>query len=124
MPHITLNMLHGFRPLMKFSVDHHFIYITVWVDEHKQQLQSYYKLTEEDIEEITKDWSADLLILVNPTELSDIDSLETVPDTLGPRKMKKHEEVHEVDSASVRNASIKPDEGSDGEEIKSAEIEQ
>jgi hypothetical protein len=27
-PHITLNTLHRFRPLMKFNVDHHFIYIT------------------------------------------------------------------------------------------------
>jgi hypothetical protein len=124
MPRITLNMLHRFRPLMKFNVDRHFIYITVRADEHKQQLQSYYKLTEEDIEEITKDWSADLLIPANPTELSDIDSPETVPDTPGPSKMKKPEEVHEVDSASVRTASITPDEGGDGEEIEGAEIEQ
>jgi hypothetical protein len=109
---------------MKFNADRHFIYITMRVDEHKQQLQSYYKLTEEDIEEITKDWSADLLIPVNPTELSDIDSPETVLDTPGPRKMKKPEEVHEVDSASVRTASITPDEGGDGEEIEGAEIEQ
>jgi hypothetical protein len=61
-PHITLNTLHKFRPLMKFNADCHFIYITVRADEHKKQLQSYYKLTEEDLEEITKDWSADLLI--------------------------------------------------------------
>jgi hypothetical protein len=45
---------------MKFSVDHHFIYITVRGDEHKQQLQSYYKLTEDDLEEITKEWSTDI----------------------------------------------------------------
>jgi hypothetical protein len=123
-PHITLNTLHRFRPLMKFNADRHFIYITTRADEHKQQLQSYYKLTEEDIEEITKDWSTDLLIPANPAELSDIDSPETVPDTPGPSKMKKPEEVHEVDSASVRTASITPDEGGDGEEIEGAEIEQ
>jgi hypothetical protein len=87
-------------------------------------LQSYYKLTEEDLEEITKDWLADLLILVNPTELSDVDRLETVLDTPGPRKMKKPEEVQEVDSASVRNASITPDEGGDGKEIEGTKIEQ
>jgi hypothetical protein len=66
MPHITPNTLHIFIPLMNFSVDCHFIYITMRVDEHKKQLQSYYKLTKEDFEEITKDCSVDLLILVNP----------------------------------------------------------
>jgi hypothetical protein len=40
---------------MKFFVDRHFIYITAWVDEHKEEIQSYYKLTKEDLEEITKD---------------------------------------------------------------------
>jgi hypothetical protein len=40
---------------MKFHVDRHFIYITVFLDEHKEEIQSYYKLTEEDLEEITKD---------------------------------------------------------------------
>jgi hypothetical protein len=80
-------------------------------------LHSYYKLTEEDIEDITKEWSADLLIPTNPVELSDIDSPEIVPDTPGPSKMTKPEEVHDVGSASVRTASISPDEEGDGEEI-------
>jgi hypothetical protein len=123
-PRMTPNTLHRFRPLMKFSADHHFIYITTCTDEHKQQLQSYYKLTEEDIEEITKDWSADLLIPANPAELSDVDSPEAAQDTPGPSKTKKPEEVHDVDSASVRTASITPDEGDDGEEIEGTEIEQ
>jgi hypothetical protein len=74
MPRITLNTLHRFRPLMKFSVDRHFIYITVRADEHKQQLQSYYKLMEDDLEEITKEWSVDLLVPVDPAEMSDVDS--------------------------------------------------
>jgi uncharacterized protein YsxB (DUF464 family) len=70
-PRITLNTLHRFRPLMKFNADRHFIYITVHsADEHKKQLQSYYKLMEEDLEEITKDWSADLLIPADPVEIS------------------------------------------------------
>jgi hypothetical protein len=81
-------------------------------------------LTEEDIEDIAKDWSTYLLIPANPVELSDIDIPETVPDTSGPSKTKKPEEVHEVDNASVRTASITPDEGGDGEEIEGAEIEQ
>jgi hypothetical protein len=87
-------------------------------------LQSYYKLTEEDLEEITKEWSVDLLIPANPEELSDVDSPEVVQDTPRPSKMKKLEEVHDVDNTSVRTASISPDEGGDGEEIKGAEIEQ
>ena len=40
---------------MKFCVDRHFIYIIVRADEHKEEIQSYYKLREEDLEEITKD---------------------------------------------------------------------
>ena len=59
---------------MKFNTDQHFIYITTRAEKHKKQLQSYYKPTEEDLEEITKDWLADLLIPENPTEISDIDS--------------------------------------------------
>jgi hypothetical protein len=55
-PRMTLNTLHQFWPLMKFNADRHFIYITMHADEHKKQVQSYYKMTEEDLEEITKDW--------------------------------------------------------------------
>jgi hypothetical protein len=54
-------------------------------------LPSYYKLIEEDLEEITKDWSEDLLIPTDPAEMFDLDSLETVhkeQDTPGPSKMK------------------------------------
>jgi hypothetical protein len=76
---------------MKFSVDCHFIYISAHIDEHKKQLQSYYKPTEEDLEDITKDWLADLLIPVDPEEISNIDSLEAVHDTPGPNKTKKNE---------------------------------
>jgi hypothetical protein len=54
------------------------MYITARVDEHKEQLQSYYKLIEEDLEEIIEDWSAYLLILADPADISDpeLDSLE------------------------------------------------
>jgi hypothetical protein len=97
-----------FRPLMKFSVDHHFIYITVCVDEHKQQLQSYYKLTEDDLEEITKEWSMDLLVLANPMEMCDVDSPETVMDAPGPRKTNPNEEAQDVHSTSKKTASISP----------------
>jgi hypothetical protein len=83
---------------MKFSADCHFIYITACVDEHHQHLQSYYKLTAQDLEEITKEWSVDLLILANPTELSDVDSPEVVHDTPGPSKTKKNEEAQDAHS--------------------------
>jgi hypothetical protein len=86
---------------MKFSADRHFIYITTLADEHKKQLQSYYKLTEEDLEEITKEWSTDLLIPANPVEISDIDNPETGQDTPGPSRTKKTEEVQELDNAFV-----------------------
>jgi hypothetical protein len=48
-PHMTPNTLHRFRPIAKFCVDIHFIYITAHEDEHKEMLQSCYKLTEEDM---------------------------------------------------------------------------
>jgi hypothetical protein len=54
-PHMTSNTLHRFKPIMKFHADRHFIYITAHAEEHKEELQSYYKLTEEDLDEITKD---------------------------------------------------------------------
>jgi hypothetical protein len=78
---------------MKFNVDRHFIYITARTDGHKKQLQSYHKMTEEDLEEITKEWSVDLLILADSMEISDIDNPETTQDTPGPSKIKKTEEV-------------------------------
>jgi hypothetical protein len=59
---------------MNFNIDRHFLYITTHVDEHKQQLESYYKLTEEYLEDITKEWSEDLLVPADPVEISDVDS--------------------------------------------------
>jgi hypothetical protein len=71
------NALHRFRPLAKFYKDRHFIYITVCGDEHKEELQSYYKITEEDMEEITKEWLGDFLIPINQAELSDLDLIRS-----------------------------------------------
>jgi hypothetical protein len=34
-PRMTSNTLHQFKPLMKFHIDQHFIYITACADEHK-----------------------------------------------------------------------------------------
>jgi hypothetical protein len=57
-PRMASNTLHRFKPFVKFCVDGHFIYITACGDEHKEDMQRYYKLTEEDMEEITKEWPA------------------------------------------------------------------
>jgi hypothetical protein len=40
-------------------------------DKHKEELQSYYKLTEDDMEEIIKEWPAEFLVPVDQAELSD-----------------------------------------------------
>jgi hypothetical protein len=108
---------------MKFNVYRHFIYITTRADEHKQQLQSYYKLMEDDLEENTKEWSEDLLVPADHTEMSDIDSLEAVHDTPGPSKTKKNEEAQDVSSTSVKNASISPEKGGDGGDIDGTKVE-
>jgi hypothetical protein len=52
---MTLNTLHTYKPLAKFRADSHFIYVIACRDESKEELQSYYKLTDEDMEEITKE---------------------------------------------------------------------
>jgi hypothetical protein len=67
------NTLEKFRPLMKFHVDRHFVYITMSVDESKEELQYYYKITTEDLEEIIKYWPVELLIPANLPELFDLD---------------------------------------------------
>jgi hypothetical protein len=121
-PHITLKTLQSFQPLINFSMNHHFIYLTPRADEHQEQIHSYYKMTEEYLEEITKEWSVDLLVSADPTEMSDIDSPGTAQDTLGPSKTKKAkttkktEEVQDVDSLFVRMTSITLDEEGDDEE--------
>jgi hypothetical protein len=58
-----------------------------------EQLQSYYNFMEEDLKEITKDWSVDLLVLADPTEMSNPDNPNTVHDTPRPSKTKKTKEV-------------------------------
>jgi hypothetical protein len=64
----------------------------------------------------------DLLVLVDPIEISDIDSLEAAQDTPGPNRIKKTketknpEEVQDIDNRSVRTTSITSDEEGDDEE--------
>jgi hypothetical protein len=79
-------------------------------------LQSYYKLTEEYLEEITKECSLDLLILANPTKLYNVDSPEAMQDTPRPSKNKPGE-FQDVDNTSVKTMSMSPEKGGVGEEI-------
>ena len=125
-PRITPKTLHRFIPLMKFSVECHFIYLTPRADEHQEQLQSYYKLIEEVLEEITKEWLVDLLVAADPADISDISSPEVAQDTPGSSKMqktkktkemKKTEEVQDVDSFSIRKTSIALDEEGNDEDL-------
>jgi transcription initiation factor IIE alpha subunit len=75
---MTPNTLHQYRLLAKFHADRHFIYITTCRDESKEELQSYYKLTDEDMAEITKEWPAKFLVPVEDAELSDLTSSEVL----------------------------------------------
>jgi hypothetical protein len=97
---------------MKFHADRHFIYITTRADEHKEELQLYYKILEVDLEEINKDWLVDLLISIDPTDIYDLDSPETTHkehDTHRPNRKKKTEEVQDLRSALGKSSSISPD---------------
>jgi hypothetical protein len=70
---MTLNTLHQYKPIAKFHADRHFIYITVHREERKEELQSYYKMEYEDMENITKEWLEDFLVLVVDEKLSNTD---------------------------------------------------
>jgi hypothetical protein len=131
-PRITLNTLHRFGPLVNFHVDRHFIYITTYRNERKEELQSYYKLTEEDMEEITKEWPIEFLVLVEDAELSDPDiirrPLVTRVEHDGKRsakKKKKKDEFQDIESDEKDNASEEtaPDSfaGGRGDEVNEEE---
>ena len=99
------NNLHTYRPLAKFHVDFHFIYITVHRDESKEEFLSYYKLTDEDMEEITKEWSSKFLVPVEQTKLSDPDIIRSPLVTRiecdglrNAKKKKKKEEVQDINN--------------------------
>jgi hypothetical protein len=93
------NNLHRFIPFVKFHADRNFIYIIARGDEKKEELQSYYKLKEEDMEEINKEWPAKLLIPVDQVELSDPNLIESPVvtreeyDAPSSSRRKKKEEV-------------------------------
>jgi hypothetical protein len=66
-----------FASLENLHIDRHFIYITAHRDESKEELQSYYKLTDEYMEEITKEWPVEYLVLVEYVKLSDPEIIES-----------------------------------------------
>jgi hypothetical protein len=81
----------------------------------------YYKLTDEDMQEITKEWPAEFLLPVDKTELSNPNIIEipmvTREEYDGPSSSKKKikEEVQEINNASEENASESPGGGGDDE---------
>jgi hypothetical protein len=121
--------LHQYRPIAKFRVDPHFIYITEHRDENQEELQSYYKMMDDDMEQITKEWSEEFLVPVADAELSDTDTIgspivtrvEHVRQSSGTKKKKKQDEVQDIesdeeDNASEDNGSGSPRGGEDEEE--------
>jgi hypothetical protein len=114
---MNLNTLHAYMIISNFHVDRHFIYITTCKDETKEELQSYYKLTDEGMEKITKEWSVEFLVPVEQTDLSNPDIIR-VPmvtreeyDGHSSSKKKKKEEVQEINNASEETASESPGRG-------------
>jgi hypothetical protein len=94
---MTLPTLHQYQPIVKFCADPHFIYITTRRDEHQKELQSYYKLTDEDMEKITKEWPEEFFVPVIDAKLSDTNTIgspivtrvEHVGQSSGTKKKKK-----------------------------------
>jgi hypothetical protein len=93
---------------------------------HKEELQSYYKLTKEDMEEITKEWPAEFLIPVNQEELFDPDLIDNLVvnreeyDAPNSIRRKNKEEVHKLKNASEETSSDSP-RGGGGDEVEKEE---
>ena len=106
---MTLNTLHQYRLLAKFHADRHFIYITVCRDERKEELESYHKLTDEDMEEITKECSVEFLVPVEDADLSDMNiigsPMVTHVEHAGERNTKKKIDVQSIDIDEEDNTS-------------------
>jgi hypothetical protein len=110
-PCMALNTLHQYRPLSKFRIDRHFIYITVCRDEIKEDLLSYYKMIDEDMEDIIKEWLEEFLVPVENEELSNPNIIKSPLVTwvehegqASTKKKKKKEEVQNIESDEEENA--------------------
>jgi hypothetical protein len=73
--HMTPHTLHQYRLIANFRADPHFIYITECKDENQEELKSYYKMTNEDMEHIIKEWLEEFLVPIIDTKLSDTDTI-------------------------------------------------
>jgi hypothetical protein len=109
--HMTPHILHQYRPIAKFCADLHFVYITARKDEIKEELQSYYKMIDEDMEQIMKEWSKEFQTPVVDTELSDADIIGSPLVTLfqhigqsSAKKKKKKVEVQNIETNEEDNA--------------------
>jgi ribosomal protein L9 len=96
---------------MKFCADRHFTYITTHTDKSKEEIQSYYNLIEDDLEEITKYWSAEFLIPTDLAELSNLEQIRSLEntreahDTPRTSRRKKTEEVQQLRSTIEETTS-------------------
>jgi hypothetical protein len=97
---------------VKFCTDRHFIYITACRDESKEELKPYYKMTDEYMEEITKQWPTNFLVPVEDVEFSDSDIIGSPLVTrvehdgqTSVKKKKKEEEVQNIETDDEDNAS-------------------
>jgi hypothetical protein len=78
------------------------MYITACKDESKEELQSYYKLTDKDMEKITKKWLAEFFVPVEYADISKEDiigiplvtQVEHVRQSSAKKKKKKLEVQH------------------------------
>jgi hypothetical protein len=80
-------------------------------------------LTEDELEEITNEWSTNLFVPADPVKMSDVNNPKIATDIPRPSKTKNTEEVHDLDNAFVKTASIAVKKGGDGEEIDGAKVE-
>jgi hypothetical protein len=74
------------------------------------------------LEEITKDWSKTSLFHQTLQRYLTSTVPETMQDTPKPSRTKKTEEVQDLDSASMKIASISPEQGGNDEEINDKNI--
>jgi hypothetical protein len=73
---------------------------------------------DEDLEEITKDWSIDFFILENPAKMFEPKSPKTTQkehETPRHNRMKKTEEIQDLSITSGKTTSVSPGRGGDDE---------
>jgi hypothetical protein len=105
-PCMIPHTLDKYRQVAKFQADPHFLYIIVCRDENQEDLHSYYKLTNEYMDQITKEWPEEFLVPIADAELFDTDTIgspivnrvEHVRQSSGMKKKKKQEEFQDIET--------------------------